>query len=153
MLPYIVTILIFYVLGAYATTDIKRLSEDSSVSVTDGKCYCPHCHYEIPLWRQIPLLSYIFSKGKCANCAAPIPYDEPLLEAVILLGCTLIIFAGHFSIPAIFLTAIFYESVKTVYLLRKGIRRQSFLKQLLMSLLFNLFLFILIGLILLICRL
>ena len=41
---------------------------------------CPHCAHEIKPWENIPVISYLFLRGKCANCKAPISMRYPLVE-------------------------------------------------------------------------
>ncbi len=41
---------------------------------------CPACHAPITVWQNIPLLSWLWLKGKCANCKAPIRARYPLVE-------------------------------------------------------------------------
>lgn len=41
---------------------------------------CPHCDHRIRAWENIPVLSYVFLKGKCAKCNAPISIRYPLVE-------------------------------------------------------------------------
>lgn len=41
---------------------------------------CPHCHRPIKPWQNIPLLSFVFLRGKCAYCRAPISWRYPAVE-------------------------------------------------------------------------
>lgn len=41
---------------------------------------CPHCGHPIGWRENIPVLSYIFLRGKCSACAAPISIRYPLVE-------------------------------------------------------------------------
>ncbi|MFD3299750.1 prepilin peptidase [Aquipseudomonas alcaligenes] len=41
---------------------------------------CPHCGHQIRPWENIPVLSYLFLRGKCAGCKAPISKRYPLVE-------------------------------------------------------------------------
>lgn len=44
--------------------------------------HCPSCGHKIRAWQNIPLLSYIFLRGRCANCQARISPRYPLVELV-----------------------------------------------------------------------
>ncbi len=37
------------------------------------RSHCPHCRQPIPLWYNIPLLSYLWLRGRCAACGVAIP--------------------------------------------------------------------------------
>ncbi len=56
---------------------------------------CPACGHEIRPWENIPLISYVFLRGKCSNCKAPISTRYPLVE----LSCGLLsaYVAWHFG--------------------------------------------------------
>lgn len=41
---------------------------------------CPHCAHRIRAWENIPLLSYLYLRGRCSACAAPIGKRYPLTE-------------------------------------------------------------------------
>ncbi|MGF0241995.1 prepilin peptidase [Rhodococcus sp. IEGM1300] len=56
---------------------------------------CPHCAHRIRAWENIPLLSFVFLRGRCSRCAAPISARYPLTE----LACGLLsaFIAWHFG--------------------------------------------------------
>ncbi|WP_279308381.1 prepilin peptidase [Pseudomonas orientalis] len=56
---------------------------------------CPHCDQPIRPWENIPLVSYLMLKGRCAHCRAAISARYPFTE----LACALIsaIVAWHFG--------------------------------------------------------
>ncbi len=43
---------------------------------------CPHCGAQITAWQNIPVISYLFLKGKCANCGAKISPRYPIVELI-----------------------------------------------------------------------
>ncbi|OPA97776.1 prepilin peptidase [Pseudomonas fluorescens] len=47
---------------------------------------CPQCDHSIRPWENIPLFSYLFLRGRCAHCKAPISARYPLTE----LACALV---------------------------------------------------------------
>jgi leader peptidase (prepilin peptidase)/N-methyltransferase len=42
---------------------------------------CPHCKTSVKTYQNIPVASYLFLKGRCAACKAPISLRYPLVEA------------------------------------------------------------------------
>ncbi|MDG1581641.1 A24 family peptidase [Pseudomonas sp. GOM6] len=56
---------------------------------------CPHCQHQIKPWENIPVVSYLFLRGKCSSCKAPISLRYPLIE----LACGLVsgYIAYHFG--------------------------------------------------------
>ena len=43
---------------------------------------CPKCNNKIKPWHNIPLLSWLFLKGQCAYCQAPISIRYPAIELI-----------------------------------------------------------------------
>ena len=41
---------------------------------------CPNCGHEIKPWENIPVISYLFLRGKCSNCKIPISKRYPIVE-------------------------------------------------------------------------
>lgn len=41
---------------------------------------CPHCNHRIRAWENIPVLSYVFLRGKCSRCNSVISARYPLVE-------------------------------------------------------------------------
>ncbi len=41
---------------------------------------CPHCSQPILWWQNVPVLSWLWLRGRCASCAAPISVRYPLVE-------------------------------------------------------------------------
>ncbi|MFB7890768.1 prepilin peptidase [Microbacterium sp. NPDC056044] len=42
---------------------------------------CPHCDTAITPWQNVPVVSWIALRGRCANCKAPISARYPIVEA------------------------------------------------------------------------
>lgn len=56
---------------------------------------CPGCKTPIKPWQNIPVLSYLLLKGRCANCSTGISIRYPIIEAVTGLLSGLV--AWHFG--------------------------------------------------------
>jgi leader peptidase (prepilin peptidase) / N-methyltransferase len=56
---------------------------------------CPGCNTPIKPYQNIPVISYIFLRGKCAKCKNPISLRYPIIEAFTAL--TSVIIAWHFG--------------------------------------------------------
>ena len=54
-------------------------------SIVSPPSHCPKCGASIRWWQNIPILSYLALRGKCANCRAPISPRYILVE--LLGGC------------------------------------------------------------------
>lgn len=69
--------------------------------------HCPHCGHALRARENIPLLSYVFLRGRCAACAAPISPRYPLVEALTAVLSVVIVWrfgSGWESAAALLLT-------------------------------------------------
>ena len=66
------------VVGSFLNVVIHRLPRDESI-VHPGS-HCPGCGAPVRWWDNIPLLSYLWLRGRCRGCKAPISPRYPLVE-------------------------------------------------------------------------
>lgn len=57
------------------------LASQEALSLARPRSHCPKCGHPISALENIPLLSWLFLKGRCHSCAAPISARYPLVEA------------------------------------------------------------------------
>lgn len=57
---------------------------------------CPKCGHKITALENIPVISYLFLRGKCKGCSTPIPIRYPLIE--LFTGITFALCAYHFEL-------------------------------------------------------
>ena len=67
---------------------------------------CPSCGTPIAARHNIPLLSWLLLRGRCAHCAAPISPRYPLVEAATGVLTALVAWKFGFGLPALFATLI-----------------------------------------------
>jgi leader peptidase (prepilin peptidase)/N-methyltransferase len=58
--------------GSYLNVVIYRLPIPGLSTSKPRRSFCPLCKYQIPMWQNIPIVSWLMLRGKCANCKAPI---------------------------------------------------------------------------------
>jgi len=66
-------------IGSFLNVCIYRLPESKSIA-DPPRSICPSCKSHIRFYDNIPVLSYIWLKGRCRNCDAPISFRYPLVE-------------------------------------------------------------------------
>ncbi len=135
----------FYVVGAYATTDILRLLKGHPVSVGNKDCFCESCGCKLTLRQQIPIFSYLFSRGRCGHCGNAISSGNFILEALFTVVFTFAAVITGFRPVVWIFCIIFYESVKLLCVVLFGKRGRELIQSLLFSLLGNAVNFSLVG--------
>lgn len=84
------------IVGSFLNVCIHRMP--LGLSVVSPPSHCPHCKYSIPWFLNIPLVTWLYLRGKCANCSAPISiryFLVELLTGLVFLGTWL--YFGHQS--------------------------------------------------------
>jgi leader peptidase (prepilin peptidase)/N-methyltransferase len=74
--------------GSFLNVCIYRLPRDKSV--VTPRSACPHCGDLIPLYHNVPVLSWLILRGKCRSCKQPISPRYlviELLTGLLFLGC------------------------------------------------------------------
>ncbi len=78
-----------------------EIAEEPPYTLAVPRSACPNCGHMLQAAENIPLLSYLWLRGKCRHCQAPIRIRYPLVETLtgILSGFA----AGHFGygLPAV----------------------------------------------------
>jgi len=83
------------VASAVDTAFSTRPTPSAPFNLVKPDSTCPKCGHTIRAWENIPVLSYLFLKGKCANCKTGISPRYPLVELFTAIACTFT--AYHFG--------------------------------------------------------
>ena len=66
--------------GSFLNVVIYRMPLGKSV--VRPPSHCPHCEYQIPIWLNLPIISWIQLRGRCARCQTPISPRYLFVEAI-----------------------------------------------------------------------
>ena len=74
----VVMFLLGCMVGSFLNVCIHRMP--AGQSVVSPPSHCPYCKYAIPWYLNLPLITWLYLRGKCNNCGAPIAIRYFLVE-------------------------------------------------------------------------
>jgi leader peptidase (prepilin peptidase)/N-methyltransferase len=80
-------------LGSFINVLALRLPLGKSLM---GRSHCDHCQRQLGVGELVPILSFIFLRGRCLSCRKPIPWSYFLVE--VLTAIIFVAFASHFKL-------------------------------------------------------
>ena len=60
----------------------ETVAEPPRYNLVVPRSACPKCGTQIAAWHNVPVVSWLLLRGRCAHCANPIPVRYPLVEAL-----------------------------------------------------------------------
>ena len=106
---FIISFLVFLFIGSFLNVVIERVYRGEQF--IKGRSYCVLCKHELSAFDLVPLLSFLFLKGRCRYCKKSIPKIHFVVEVFTAI-CAGFVFAMY---P--FLQALFYVLVVVVLIL------------------------------------
>lgn len=83
-----------YMQHQHHTLTLPPATSPPSFNLAWPASHCPQCKHALRPWHNIPLLSFIFQKGKCAFCGQAISWQYPSIELLTavtsLMGMTML---------------------------------------------------------------
>jgi leader peptidase (prepilin peptidase) / N-methyltransferase len=83
----VVIFLLGSIVGSFLNVCIYRMPLGQSI--VSPPSHCPQCKYSIPWYLNVPLFTWLYLRGKCRNCQAPISARYFLVELVT--GCAFLV--------------------------------------------------------------
>ena len=107
---YLIAFAIGLIFGSFLNMLIHRLPLGVSLFNPIGS-ECPHCHHQIKWFENIPVISYLFLKGKCSNCSGQISIVYPIVE--LITGAVTVLLYQHqwFDVDLILTIVLFYTLI------------------------------------------
>jgi len=77
--------------GSFFNVVIARLPAGESLAHPGSRC--PHCGHPVRPYDNVPVLSWLWLRGRCRDCGEPISARYPLVEALTGVLCALVVVA------------------------------------------------------------
>ena len=84
----------------------ETLSSSEKFNLMVPRSACTHCGHKITALENIPIISYVALRGRCAQCKKPISLRYPLIEVLTALMSGLV--AWHFGFSLLTLAALIF---------------------------------------------
>jgi leader peptidase (prepilin peptidase)/N-methyltransferase len=80
----------------------KSISEQQKLTLSIPRSTCPSCNHKLRIRENIPVLSWLFLKGKCSQCKNPISKRYPIIECATSILSVLIAVHYGFTLETLF---------------------------------------------------
>lgn len=90
--------------GSFLNLCIHRLPR--GISIVTPRSRCPQCRHEISAWENLPVVSWLFLRGRCRGCGQRIPVRYPLTE--LACGAAFSLAAAQFGTGVLFVKFTFF---------------------------------------------
>lgn len=93
------------IVGSFLNVCIYRIP--AGLSIVSPRSRCPQCLTEIRWYQNIPMVSWLVLRGRCATCRTPIPVRYPFVEGLtgLLFALIFLRFGEHVVTPIFWLFA------------------------------------------------
>jgi len=99
------TTLLGVLIGSFVNVLIVRIPKGESVVFPPS--HCPKCNTPLKWYHNIPILSWLFLKGKCAFCGEKISFQYPLVEILSGFIFFLIFYVNGFNLYSLITSLVF----------------------------------------------
>jgi len=89
-------------------TDCQELLEQNTNSSSQEKynlftprSHCPSCNHQVKAIENVPIISYLFLRGKCSNCGIKISLQYPLVELFTAILTTFVVWKFGISLQSL----------------------------------------------------
>lgn len=100
-IPLLIIALLFgAIVGSFLNVVILRLPEEHQ-SIVFPASHCPQCSSPLSWFENIPIVSYIFLRGKCGHCNKSISPQYPVVELFMALVAAALVHRFHLSLATV----------------------------------------------------
>jgi len=102
-------------MGSFYNVVAYRINKKDYKGIMTDRSNCPNCKTKLKAKDLVPLLSYLFLKGKCRYCKKDIPFIYFIFELITGIGFVLVyVFFSNWQI-GLFLLSLFLTMLNIIY--------------------------------------
>ena len=112
---FVINLVVFLygaIVGSFLNVVILRLPEEGA-SLAFPASHCPGCQTPLHWYENIPVLSYLFLRGRCRTCKGGISVQYPLIEMAMGLLAVFLVYKFGIS-PAFFIYFIYVAALLVI---------------------------------------
>jgi leader peptidase (prepilin peptidase)/N-methyltransferase len=114
VLLYVFSFILGSVIGSFLNVCIYRMPRGESLAFPPSRC--TSCGRGIRFYNNIPLLSYLILRGKCADCGSRIPLRYPVVELISGLVLTGLFYKFGLSLDTLFYALFVYSLIAVTFI-------------------------------------
>ena len=111
---YVFAFIIGTLLGSFTTLAVYRIPKGENI--LNKRSYCPNCNHKLGFWDMIPIMSYIFLRGKCRYCKDKVRIRYLILEVFSGIIYTVFIMSLNIDILNTGYKELIYIIIFTIYI-------------------------------------
>ncbi len=100
--------------GSFLNVAIHRIP--AMKSIIHPRSHCPHCHQTLPLWANIPLISYLYLRGISACCQTKITLRYPFIELLCTAFTLYVAYRYGLSLKTLFILLLVWSLIVLVFI-------------------------------------
>lgn len=86
-------------IGSFINVVIYRVP--NRIPIAKGRSFCPGCHHTLSPLELVPILSFLFLRGRCRHCKMKISRRYPLVETIMGVAALLLYIRYDFTVTAL----------------------------------------------------
>ena len=94
----------------------QPVPNEPAYTLVSPRSACPACGHGIRAWENVPILSWLFLRGKCSACRARISLKYPLVEALAGIGAAYAAWRFGFSAAALGATLFIWFTIALAFI-------------------------------------
>lgn len=99
-MEYFIAFIFGIVIGSFLNVCIYRIPRGESIVYPSS--HCTRCNYQLKPWELMPIVSYLFLRGKCRNCGVKISWRYPFIEFLTGVMFVLVVYNFGFNLTGLF---------------------------------------------------